>query len=845
MAVDSWHPNPTGLRPRLRLALSLVVLIAALFVGARKVGPVPALGPFLDPAHGVWSLSRSATAPASLDASIPSLTGEVKVVYDDRAVPHIFATTKDDAYRALGFVVARDRLFQMYLQTIAASGRLTEIAGANALPLDREMRGLGLSRVAERLADSEDQSPEYIAAAQAYADGVNAYVDAMPASALPIEFRLTGTKPERWGPLNSYHLLSRMGYTLAYLDAEGDRYAAATRVGMEAADALFSSIAPIQEPIQPNGPAPRFDRRPLPAPGAPDSSARLLSSARDAFLPSASLASADADGEPRHFASNNWVVSPKRSANGHALLAGDPHLELTLPSIWYEAHIVVPGQLDVYGVTIPGAPFIIIGFNRDVAWTITNTSADVLDFYTEQVDDSLRPKNHMLDGALMPVTSRVEVYRDGRGKAVATDTLYFTQRGPMKKTAGRWLSMRWTVLENGTEPDGLLKAQSATSVAELQAAMGRDFKAPAQNLAAADRAGHIALRSTGRYPVRAGDGRGDVIRDGTLSRNDWRGDVPLDDYPQAFNPAQGYLASANQQPIDPSTSPYWWGGSFDPWRALRINELLRSDSSVTVDDMRAFQTDPGSARADLFVGHIVAGARNALRAGTAADRDKLARAVALLAEWDRRYTKDNRRAVLFEETMGEIVNRTWDELLPDSAGATRRLATPPSAVLARLMTDSSSTWWDDRRTPRRESRDDILAEALVVALDRVTARRGEPASGGWRWDQVRFANISHLLRLPALSTRNVPVQGGPGTLAPSSGSGSHGASWRMVVDLGPEIQAWTTYPGGQSGNPLSDRYADRIAAWSRGELEPVRFPRAADQLRPEQSASILMLRARR
>jgi penicillin amidase len=259
--------------------------------------------------------------------------------------------------------------------------------------------------------------------------------------------------------------------------------------------------------------------------------------------------------------------------------------------------------------------------------------------------------------------------------------------------------------------------------------------------------------------------------------------------------------------------------------------------------MRAFQTDPGSARARLFMTRIVAAAQNVLRRNSIGpEREKLAKALSLLSEWDQRYTKDNRRAVLFEQAMTELPGRTWDELLDDSGK--QRVATPPSAVLLELMADSASAWWDDRRTPVRETRDDIIAAALTAALDNVIARRGAPDSAAWSWNRIRFANIGHLLRLPSLSASNIPVQGGPGTLSPSSGSGSHGPSWRMVVDLGPEIRAWSTYPGGQSGNPLSNRYRDRIDEWARGELEEVRFPRAPEQLTTAQRGTTLTLRPR-
>ncbi|HKN65236.1 MAG TPA: penicillin acylase family protein [Gemmatimonadaceae bacterium] len=827
-----------------------VLLAVLLLIGARRVGPAPALGGFLDPAHGVWALARNAELPNDKSDVLASLASSVEVRYDRRGVPHIFATREEDAYRALGYVVARDRLFQLWIQAVAAGGRLTEIAGARALPLDREMRRLGMTWSAERKMAQVDSSTARLAGA--YADGVNAYIEHMSRDELPLEFRLLGmTSVPKWEPINSLLMFNRMGWTLAYIAPELERAVAAARVGSAAAASLFPENSPIQEPIVPNGRhAPRFDFTKLAPPGASDGEvAQTLIAALGDFMPASSNALASGDGDPRAFASNNWAVAPAHSATGNALLAGDPHLELTLPSIWYEAQLVVPGALDVYGVTIPGLPGITIGFNRDIAWTFTNTSADVLDFYTEKVDDDAHPTKYLVDKAWRPLEQRIERYRGPKGEVLAVDTLYFTHRGPMRRENGQWLSMRWTVLEPSNEIEGFRLAAKARDVTEFQQAMGLYFRSPAQNMLVTDRHGSIAIRSTGRFPIRPSGGSGFTIRDGTTSESDWRGYLPVDFAPQVKDPGQGYVASANQQPIDPHDAQYWLGGEYDPWRAMRINQILRADSAMTVDKMRLMQTDPGSAVPDYFVPYFLNAAQTlAKNPRSDIDEKKLAESARLLGEWDRRYTKENTRAVLFDLAYTELVNRTWDELeaqAPGQGTRGRRVITPSNVVLAELLADSTSEWWDDRSTPRREARDDILAASLVAALDTARRRYGDPKKKGWTWSRVRHANIWHPLRLPSLSALDLPIQGGRSTLNPSVGSGAFGSSWRMVVEAAPnELKAWGTYPGGESGNPASSRYENHLKEWMMGELQPLLVPKWIPELGAKETVSRLTLRPR-
>jgi penicillin amidase len=812
-------------------------LAAGLYLGARSISPVPPLGQFLDPIHGAWAAAVHPELAHEAAATIPFLSAPVDVRYDERAVPHIFATTLEDAMRALGYVVARDRLFQLDLQTRAATGRLSEIVGAQALPIDLQARQLGMPRAAEQKLAALDSASLGRRLIDAYAQGVNAYADGLPPAEWPVEYKLLGARPERWKPINSVHLFNRMGLTLSYIVDERARARAQAVVGRAAAEALFPSNAVIQEPIQPNGQhAPRFDFSPIPPPGAGDS-ASLVAALLDRIMPDKSDPT-----DPTHLASNNWAVAPSRSQSGHALLAGDPHLDLTLPSTWYEAHLVVPGVIDTYGVTIPGAPGIVIGFNRDVAWSVTNAGADVLDFYRETVDDPIHPTRYKLDGAWKPMEQRIETFRGKHGEVLRTDTLRFTHRGPLLKEHGEWMSMRWTILEPSNEVVAFAEATQAKTARDFLDALARGYFAPAQNTIVADRHGSIAIRSTGHFPLRPPGGDGMVIRDGSLSASDWRGYWPVDKYPQSFNPAQGFLASANQQPIDPRDQLAYFADdlAFEPWRAMQINRLLRANASVTMDQMRAYQTDPGSYRADLFVPYFV-GAANVVR-GSAPPAGPLQDAAALLARWDHRYTVDNEGAALFEDAMRRLRDNTWDELAPNGI---RRVATPTDGVMLELLSQPANPWWDDRRTPNvTETRDAIVARSLVAAYDSLTATYGPASNGTWRWGRVAHAEVRHLLQLPGFSLRGLTVQGGRGTMNPSVGTSGHGSSWRMVVELGPELQAWGTYPGGQSGNPASIRYADHVPTWQKGALDRLFVPHAPNELPAAQTSATLSLAPR-
>ncbi len=833
-------------------ALCAAVGIGTTYVGVVGAGPLPPLGGLLSPAVGLWANAVD-DLPVEATSRIPSLDGTVDVRYDSRSVPHIFATTDADAMRALGYVTARDRLFQLEIQSRAGEGTLTELVGDATLPADQETRRLGMPRSAERKWRDIGESTPSGKLLLAYAEGVNAYRTALSPRQWPMEYKLLNRAPREWLPLHSVHVLNRMGYTLARGPGELELLEARALVGDAAANALMEENSPVQEPIQPmNRNTARVALSAITVPGAPDSmAARMVASLRSSpgaattgMSPLSWLKDTDPTVEQaRAFASNNWAVAPSRSANGHAMLAGDPHLELTLPSIWYEVHIVVPGSFEIGGVSIPGLPGVPIGYSRAVAWSATNTGADVMDFWREKVDTDTAPTAYELDGVMTKFAdTRIETYRDKVGHIIDTDTIYYTHRGPMQRQGREWLSMRWTVLESGKELEGYFAAFHATSAPAFLDSMARYYQAPAQNFITADTSGTIMIRSTGRYPVRTDSGRGTEVREGWFTKNDWIGDWPVARYPQGNNPAQGYLASANQQPIDPQQDALYLGPdpNFEIWRALQINRLLRADSTVTVDEMRGFHTNPGSVRADLLVPALVSAARARIAAGDTSQSLKAAEA--LLSSWDRQYTRVNTGARLFETAVGQTTARLYDEFIP--AKSQTRVVTPSESRLLQLLADSANAWWDDRRTSDvREDRNVILAQALRAAYDTLVTEYGDPAKTPWTWGRVAPAKPNHLLRLAGFAASEMPIDGGRGTLNPSVSSkrANFGASWRMVVEMDTEPRIHAVYPGGQSGNPASSRYLDRYAMWANGQLDSVRTPRSAKDLAASDTRAVLTL----
>jgi len=790
------------------VSVALAVVFVVLF--AMPLGPLPPLGNLLNPNGGVWTTAEGAKRAAFEELRIPGLDGDVTVLRDTWGVPHIFATTNHDLFLALGYVHAQDRMWQMDIQYRFAAGRLSEVLGKSYVGPDTFLRTIGLEREAVRYLATLPSSDSTRLVLEAYAAGVNEWIARTAARDLPLEYKLLNYAPEPWTPRHSLTEGGLIAFGLSADFTDVELGLLQDGLGPAAVDELFPVTPPIPiPPVMPNGTrggGPAID---------PAAARDILAKARglEPFV------SPLRDG----IGSNNWVVAGNRSSTGRPLLAGDPHLSFQLPAIWYEVHLR-GGDYDVYGVTFPGIPGVFIGFNRDIAWSETNTGADVTDFYRETVNpanpDEYRFRNRWLPFETIPETIRV------KGGADVAVTVKRSVHGPPVTERGETVAMRWTGNESGTDVAASLAWMKAGTWTEFRDAL-RLFKNPAQNFAFASwdpalQASTIAIRSNGLFPIR-NNTLGRVPLDGASGDFEWTGWVPFDAYPEAVNPPEGYVASANQIPAGQGY-PHYLGWQWDPgYRARRINGLLSAtisaNGTVTPRDMRTFQGDTLDVAAREFIPFILA-------ANPGCPTVVCRQAVLALAQWDYRMETNRTGATIWYTFIRKFREDTFGDEW--AAGNVSDLMLPYPDVLERLVKSSpNSPWFDDVRTAGVERRDDILRRAMTETVADLAARLGnDPFT--WSWGRVHTRVFAHLSGLDALQRGPYPAEGDDITLDTGAGLEAHaGPSWRMVVTLGTPEDSTTVFPGGESGNPLSVHYADQLEVWLRREHKTVSYPATA------------------
>ena len=773
----------------------------------------PRLGYFLSPQHGFWKNAEKVNT--NFDATILAndLKGDVDVYMDDRLVPHIYADNDEDAYYVQGYLHAKYRLWQMDFQTRVAAGRLSEIAGADKLSIDRFFRRLGMVYGAEQTeAYINEKNPVMKATVDAYTAGVNAYLKQLAPEDLPFEYKLMNFEPESWTPKKTYLFLMFMSYDLTGRSASADLQLTNTRdyLGYDLFDQLYTNQQDSLDPIIPIGTA---YAEPSIVPVRPMSS-DMVYLKKTPQVDIAKVVETPEAPDPNN-GSNNWAVGGSMTKSGKPILASDPHLGLNLPSLWYEVQITTPTH-STYGASFPGSPAVIIGFNDSLAWGVTNAGRDVLDYYELKFKDTTQ-NEYWYNGSWKSVTKRVEVIKV-KDSADVIENISMSHYGPVMfdvnyqnpQSNGRTLAVKWTALNASTGVETFYQLNRAKNIDDYSKAI-QLWKCPGQNFVVATKTGDIAIKQQGDFVARW-DRQGDFIMPGEDSSYDWQGIIPFEENPMILNPERGFVSSANQKSTDASY-PYYLGtaSSFPLYRGISVNQQLSGKTQITAQDMQALQTNNYNVFAQQ--------ARPALM--KLVDLNKLSpeaqRMVGTMTQWNLFNDPSEKGITIFKLIWDSVENAVWGDEL---AGASIALTKPESFVLLEQMyRDSNFKVADDIRT---KDKIESLKDQVLLGIEKATVKCLElEKENKLSWEAFKATRVLHLTKIPALSRLNLPIGGGVNII--NATGENHGPSWRMVVHLTDEIEAYGLYPGGQSGNPGSPYYDSFVDYWAAGKYYRLLF----------------------
>ncbi len=762
----------------------------------------PPFGAFFSPQHGFWQNAESASADFTADLKFPQLTGKVEVYLDDRLVPHIFAEQENDAYFVQGFLHAKFRLWQMELQTFAAGGRVSEVLGEKGLEHDREFRRLGMVYAAEIALQEVDKDPAIKAMYDAYTAGVNAYIENLTASSLPVEYKLIGYKPEKWTNLKSSLFLKYMCYDLAAHDDDFEMTNAKSYFNADDFAKLYPSIQDSLDPIIPKGTI--LDSQKV-FPVAPLMADSVYFNNRD-------MAISEPSKPDRDNGSNNWAVSGSKTKNGAPILCNDPHLSLNLPSLWYELQISTP-TFNAYGVSFPGAPGVIIGYNDSCAFGFTNGGRDVRDYFEIKFKDDSR-KEYFFNGTYQTTTFRVDTIKI-KGKPDFIDSVAYVQLGkdwcPVmfdksfsggRNTNKKYYAVRWKAHDPSNELKIFNMMNRAKNYTDYSAAV-TNLRTPGQNCVFACKNGDIAIRTQGEWPAKW-KGQGDFVMPGFDSSYLWQGMIPQNEVPYQYNPERGFVSSANQKPVDDNTYLYYLGRNYPLYRGFEINRRLTAMNSITPQDMMALQTDNFNAPAAMLMPLFL---KNMTENDLSSDEKKY---LDYLKGWDLRNDVGSKGATVFELLWTNL----QDTVFMDEYSKAPKVIIRPfeSSLLEGLLKDSAYKFLDNINTPQTET----LADNLTAAFKKTsnTLKKAED-NGKLDWDKYKGTHIDHLAKLAPFSRMNLPIGGGTHNI--NATKPTHGPSWRMVISLTAKTEAYGVYPGGQSGNPGSKYYDSFVDQWAAGK----------------------------
>jgi penicillin amidase len=782
----------------LAFILSLAVTAGLVFVlDSRTLLPAP-LGKLLSPQEGIWQNAEPSDMSHAGEFRFAGLEGRTDVYIDDRLVPHIFAEKETDAYFVQGFIHARFRLWQMEFQTHAAAGRISEIIGPKAISYDQHQRRMGMVYGAENALKAMEADADTKASMDAYTAGVNAYISGLSSAELPVEYKLLGYEPEQWTNLKTALFIKALTNDLAGYDRDFELMEVLRALGEKKFRMLFPDVPDSLSPIIPPGTV--FTRN-----DAPDA---MPVSADSVYLHRQDSAWFEQPYKPDPAnGSNNWVLSGTRTQSGKPILCNDPHLRLSLPAIWFEMQLHTPA-FNAYGVSFPGIPGIVIGFNDHIAFGFTNSGRDVRDYYEIRFRDSTR-KEYAFNGGWRSSTLREERIRV-KDSTDILDTVAYTLHGPVIYDArksqstqpGKSYALRWVAHDESNPLRMWYLLNRAKTYDDYLAAI-RFFNVPGQNIIFASKSGDIALWQQANFPLRWKD-QGLFPMPGDDSSYLWKGFIPQADNPHVLNPVQGYIGSANQRPVD-STYPYFIPGSYDVYRGIILNRRLAELDNASVDDMKALQNDNYNVFAEYARPILLKYVRES--ALDPKEREFLG----LVRNWNLNHNPDEKAPAVFVNWWDSLQAVVFADELFDRD---KPLIKPDRFVLLEaLLRDSAWQFVDDARTSETERIEDMVTLALQKASPVLKAREQE---GKLAWGSYKNTSIYHLLRNNALPFARQGVINGGGTHILNATTHDHGPSWRMIIHLDSDTEAWVVYPGGQSGNPGSRYYDSFVDTWAKG-----------------------------
>ncbi len=793
-----------------KVGLSFIITISLIYFlnrGWNFGTPIPPLGKFLDPFHGFWQNAETKNHQSE-ELGLSGLTDEVTVMYDSVLIPHLYAGNDEDLYLAQGYITAKDRLWQMEFQTHAGAGRISEIIGPSALDFDRTQRRMGMVYAAEKSLHIMEVNPVAKSMVESYTKGINDYILSLRYEDLPIEYKLLDYEPEPWTNLKVALLLKNMAKTLNVGEKDLEMTNALKLFGKEMLDVLYPDYESVGDPIVDKTDNWKFDPT-------------KINTDIPLALPDELINIKPIEKPSKDVGSNNWAVSGAKTISGSPILCNDPHLNLSLPSIWYIIHLNAPG-INTMGASLPGSPAVISGFNDSIAWGVTNAQRDLVDFYKIQFKDNSK-KEYLSDGKWLTSKKVVEKHTV-KGNDDFYDTVIYTHHGPVMydetfhgEDEKNHFAFRWISHDPSEEVMTFYKLNRGKNYSDYSQALDH-YGSPAQNFVFASSGGDIAMRVQGKYPIRR-KGEGKYILDGTKTSTEWQAFIPNDQNVMDKNPSRGFVSSANQYPSDPTYPYYINGSSFEAYRNRRINKVLSGLNQITPTDLMNLQFDVYNLKAEESLPTWLSYLDTTKLSTTEND------ALQILKSWDLYNTIDSPGASYYEAWWDALYPMVWDEMKESKVS----LEFPTTYTTLKLIKEKPAlNFFDIQGTPEKETAKEVVQKAFadgVASIEKWKINKGKSP----RWADYKDTFIGHLMRLEAFSYH---VEHGGNHDIVNASSRTHGPSWRMVVSLEKSgTQAWGVYPGGQSGNPGSPFYNNMLDHWSKGKYYKFHFTSSSDQLK--------------